>query len=213
MQVTSNPTQIHYDYDAILKLVQRKGKDMFGKAYAITPLDLPVITKLITWFLRDEAMAKNENIQLDKGLLLSGPVGCGKTAILQILNTLCKSKYQFTVKSCKEITIAFSQNGYSSLEKYIGPVSGKKPDGISTFCFDDLGVEDNVSLWGKDCNVLAEILLLRYDRYLSHGLFTHITTNLNTQKLEERYGDRIRSRMRQMFNLIAFHPTSNDKRQ
>ena len=38
------------------------------------------------------------------------------------------------------------------------------------------------------------------------------TTNLNAQELEERYGNRVRSRMRQMFNLISFDSGSKDKR-
>ena len=41
---------------------------------------------------------------------------------------------------------------------------------------------------------------------------THATTNLNAQELEERYGNRVRSRMRQLFNLIAFDKESTDKR-
>jgi len=83
-------------------------------------------------------------------------------------------------------------------------------------------------LWG-------EILLSRYDLYLKTNNFqnfissavekshnckifknrnlTHATINLNAQELEVRYGNRIRSRMRQLFNLIAFDKESVDKRK
>ena len=44
-------------------------------------------------------------------------------------------------------------------------------------------------------------------------MITHVTTNLNSQELEEVYGNRLRSRMRAMFNLIAFSCESADKRQ
>ena len=56
---------------------------------------------------------------------------------------------------------------------------------------------------------------------LSHYIFsqqaklkikTHATTNLNAQEMEERYGNRVRSRMRELFNLIAFDKESRDKR-
>ena len=80
-------------------------------------------------------------------------------------------------------------------------------------CFDDLGVEQPVNHWGNSCNVMAEILLSRYDLWISHKMITHITTNLNSQELEEAYGNRLRSRMRAMFNLIAFDPSSADKRR
>ena len=66
--------------------------------------------------------------------------------------------------------------------------------------------------FGKDCNVMGEILLSRYDLFLSHKTKTHATTNLNAKELEERYGNRVRSRMRQLFNLIAFDKSSRDKR-
>ena len=42
---------------------------------------------------------------------------------------------------------------------------------------------------------------------------THAITNLNTQELEDKYGSRVRSRMRQLFNLIAFDKESVDKRE
>jgi hypothetical protein len=59
---------------------------------------------------------------------------------------------------------------------------------------------------------LGEILLSRYDLFLSNKTLTHATTNLNAQELEERYGNRVRSRLRELFNLIAFDKGSADKR-
>ena len=81
------------------------------------------------------------------------------------------------------------------------------------FCFDDLGVESIGRYYGKDCNVLGEILISRHDLFIKHKIKTHATTNLNAVELEERYGNRVRSRMRQMFNLIAFDKGSLDKRK
>ena len=60
---------------------------------------------------------------------------------------------------------------------------------------------------------MGEILLSRYDLFLQRKIRTHATTNLNAQELEERYGNRVRSRMRQLFNLIAFDEQSIDKRK
>ena len=43
--------------------------------------------------------------------------------------------------------------------------------------------------------------------YLFHplGIITHITTNLNRSEIGERYEVRVRSRMGELFNPIAFH--------
>jgi DNA replication protein DnaC len=59
---------------------------------------------------------------------------------------------------------------------------------------------------------MAEILLTRYDLFVSKKLITHLTTNLSASEIEEMYGNRIRSRMREQFNLIAFNNDSLDKR-
>ncbi len=55
-------------------------------------------------------------------------------------------------------------------------------------CFDELDVEQTVNYWGNNCNVMGEILLSRYDLFISNKMITHVTTNLNSQELEEIYG-------------------------
>ncbi len=58
---------------------------------------------------------------------------------------------------------------------------------------------------------MAEILLSRYDLFVRNGILTHITTNLSASELELLYGSRVRSRLREMFNLVAFDRNSKDK--
>jgi DNA replication protein DnaC len=60
---------------------------------------------------------------------------------------------------------------------------------------------------------MAEILLSRYDLFVTRRMLTHITTNLNSSEMEEIYGTRVRSRLREQFNLIAFSEGAKDKRQ
>jgi len=60
--------------------------------------------------------------------------------------------------------------------------------------------------------VMGEILLSRYDLFISKGIPTHVTTNLSASEIEEKYGNRVRSRMREMFNLVAFDKNAPDKR-
>lgn len=73
-----------------------------------------------------------------------------------------------------------------------------------TYCFDDLGLESNMSFYGNQCSVMAEILLSRYDLLHAHSIITHVTTNLNSTEIDARFGMRMRSRCREIFNLIAF---------
>jgi hypothetical protein len=46
---------------------------------------------------------------------------------------------------------------------------------------------------------MGEILLTRYDLGISAGMITHASTNQSASELEQLYGNRLRSRMRQMF--------------
>lgn len=66
--------------------------------------------------------------------------------------------------------------------------------------------------YGNECNSMSEILLSRYDLFIQKGTLTHITTNLSASELESVYGSRVRSRMREIFNLVAFERGAKDKR-
>jgi hypothetical protein len=78
-----------------------------------------------------------------------------------------------------------------------------------------MGVEPPGRFYGKDLNVMGEVLLSRYDLFLetNRKVKTHATTNLNAEELEDRYGNRVRSRMRELFNLVAFDEKAEDKRK
>ena len=76
-----------------------------------------------------------------------------------------------------------------------------------------LGTENSLKYFGNECNVMAEILLSRYDLFVLRHMQTHLTTNLNSSEIEEIYGTRIRSRLREQFNLIAFSESAKDKRE
>lgn len=80
------------------------------------------------------------------------------------------------------------------------------------YCLDDLGVEQNLKYYVNECNVIGEVLLSRYEYYISHDMITHLTTNLSASELECVYGNRLRSRLREMFNLVSFNKGSLDKR-
>lgn len=105
------------------------------------------------------------------------------------------------------------QSGYEILEKYS---NGNLSHDIRTpksYCFDDLGTETTSKYFGNDCNVMAEILLTRYDLFKEKGIITHLTTNLSATEIESQYGNRLRSRMREMFNLFGYEENSGDKRK
>tara|TARA_R110000765_G_scaffold386869_1_gene478965 strand:+ start:1502 stop:2164 length:663 start_codon:yes stop_codon:yes gene_type:complete len=195
---------ILYDFDKMLIYLNAKGKLLFGKKFRIFEEDREILFKLCNYYIKDEENCKKLGIDIHKGILLSGPVGCGKTSLMKLLRHIVPHQKPYEVIPTRNIAFAFNNIGYKTIEDY-----GDK----RFYCFDDLGVEPTGRHFGKDCNVLGEILISRYDLFLNHKIMTHSTTNLNAQELEERYGNRVRSRMRQLFNLVAFDKGSIDKRR
>ncbi len=199
-----------YSYEDIVLWIEKKGQELYGSNFRIMESDYPVIYRLIAYFLKDEQTAFRYNLNLNKGVMLAGPVGCGKTSLLNIMKYLTPTEHKFFVKPCRDISFEFIQDGYQIIHKYSkGKLYESEPKII---CFDDLGTENNLKYYGNECNVMAEILLSRYDIFITKRIPTHITTNLSASEIETHYGKRVRSRMRELFNLIAYDNNTKDKR-
>ncbi|TPN84526.1 ATPase [Aquimarina algicola] len=199
-----NGKTMSYDFDRILIYLNAKGKLLFGKHFKICEEDYSILWKLTNYFIRDPENCAKHNIDPDKGLLLSGPVGCGKTSFMKLLKYIVPHRKPYVVMPCRNIVFGFNHIGHKIIEDY---------GNTQSFCFDDLGVEPMGRHYGKDCNVMGEILISRHELFLKAQIKTHATTNLNAQELEELYGIRVRSRMRQLFNLVAFDVNARDKRK
>jgi len=201
---TMHGNQILYDFDKMLIYLDAKGKLLFGQRFKIYKEDRDILYKLCLYFIQDRIACREFGIDIDKGILLSGPVGCGKTSLIRLLKHLVSHRKPYEVVPTRNIVFGFNHIGYKTIEDY---------GNTQFFCFDDLGVEPMGRHYGKDCNVMGEILLSRHDLFLNKKIKTHATTNLNAAELEELYGIRVRSRMRQLFNLVAFDRGSRDKRK
>lgn len=195
--------KVEYDFRKVLIYLDAKGKLLFGGHFKIYDEDRDIILKLCNYMVRDHGACRKYGIDPDKGILLSGPVGCGKTSLMKLIRHIVPHRRPYEVIPSRNIAFGFNHIGYKIIEDY---GNGR------FYCFDDLGVEPMGRHFGKDCNVMGEIILSRYELFMKNGLPTHATTNLNAAELEERYGNRVRSRMRQLFNLIAFDKDTKDKR-
>lgn len=199
-----------FDFTKCLSQIEATGKRLYHPSFKVIAEDYEIIFKLLVYFLKDKAGAEKYNISFRKGILLSGPVGCGKTSLMNILRLFQKAEERLILKTCRDVSFEFIQDGYSTIHKY--SKQSFKNDVPRAYCFDDLGTENNLKYFGNECNIMAEILLSRYEFFISRQMLTHLTTNLNSSEIEEIYGTRIRSRLREQFNLIAFNETSKDKR-
>lgn len=129
----------------------------------------------------------------DKGIILMGTVGTGKTTIMKVIAHRTR---QFGVVSCKDVVQDFNIEGFAAIEKYGNQsylMNGTERIPIVR-CFDDLGHEETSMHFGNRVDVMAQIIEQRYAR----GLITHFTTNLTIDLIDDKYGDRVGSRIREM---------------
>ncbi len=202
------------EFDACLMILERAGRHHFGPNFTINPADYRVLFLLLVYFYHDRQSAEEYGIDLKKGILLCGPVGCGKTTVMYLMKMFLPEAEQYTMVSTRDVGLEYQRDGFATIEKYTTRSFHYTQGDIrpKTYCFDDLGLEANIRHYGSDTNIMAEILLGRYPLAISHRMKTHATTNLSAEELEAVYGNRVRSRMRELFNLIAFENDAPDKR-
>jgi DNA replication protein DnaC len=182
--------------------------------FVIDGYNEPIIKLLAMYFMRDRNFEKvDSSYSLQKGLLIRGTIGTGKTVLMKAFDCLMsKMKLEdatFLIVPTRTIERDYLEEGSKVILNF-GRSSYKRNGDQRIYCFDDLGLESHASKYfGNDVNVMAEILLDRYDLALK----THATTNLTPNSIEEYYGDRIRSRMSEMFNDIILEGPDRRKRK
>ena len=177
------------------------------KDFQVDEHNKDVICNIVYYVTRSPKFsAAGINYSFGKGLMIKGRVGCGKTILMKGLNSFLaifhfrddyRNDFSLTFESVNAYSISeyYAKQGIEILENGIG--NNRKLYLLSGgLLIDDIGAEPIVSYYGNQSNIIAEILLRRYDR----KLLTYATTNLDAAHLKKMYGDRAASRMKSMFN-------------
>lgn len=220
------------DKKVLYKAFKLVFKNVYQKEFEETTESLLNLAVVINYFSKNDDFFKSTllvrelddkplNNSFNKGLLIVGGYGCGKTTILEVLSIVIDHyfkesynglwnthlqwrsiKYKFA--HCHRVVTEFE--GLSSpedrvlfMDKYSNP----------KFCFDDLTKEKPASNYGVK-NIFQEVLEKRYDK----KSITHVTMNYsenypnNIHKaidfIGEKYGGHNYDRIKQMFNIVEF---------
>ncbi len=132
---------------------------------------------------------KEFNGDLNKGILLAGKNGIGKTIILSAISAmfLKLSRKVFKEYHSKVLAQIINKEGIGA---YI-----KKP-----LFVDDIGKEQRESMnYGNRTQPIPDLMAIRYD----NGALTLATTNYNIDTLSGFYGVTTTDRFKEMFNIFV----------
>lgn len=135
---------------------------------------------------------------LSKGLLLTGTTGTGKTMLFKVFRKLLReylpnNPKSFSIAHCRECYDNFAARQRQGLESYIQ----------GNWCFDDLGDEElEYRHFGNTVCIMEQLLSERDKKFCIGVGYTFITTNLDPEEINVRYGPRIFDRLRQMVTFI-----------
>lgn len=169
-------------------------KNVYGTELIFNEYTAPLIKTVCYFLSKDERFETELGYTFDKGLWFEGPVGIGKTFLMKCL---CDNELSpITMHSLISITERVKNKG----EYFFKEVK----NGITYL--DDVGSEQaTVKHYGTNISFFKDFIEVFYAENQALGNFNKlvISTNLNFDGIEEKYGARARSRVRQMFNVVC----------
>lgn len=188
-----------YSSKKIYSLMSWTSKNEFDKDLIVNDDNRPLIVALCYFLSKDERFETELKYSFKKGLLIRGKSGIGKTFLVQCIKK--NGLNPIYVESAIEITNIIRQKG-----GYNFPITNEK-----IIYIDDVGTEEPVVVYyGNHISFFKNYIELFYLNKKDYSSLM-ISTNNNFDELEQKYGFRVRSRMKEMFNIIDV--TGQDMRQ
>lgn len=168
------------------------------KDFVIDKNNEPMIEQLYCYITNDSAFSGD----LNKGIMLQGKYGCGKTILLETYLLLHNHVVRRFSLNQPLFTFIKSVELQEQIVKQSASAFARRP-----LIIDEFGRESKtVQNYGNVGRPISELLSLRSDI----GTLTHGTSNfsLSTLSSEEFYGGMIGDRLKMMFNFITLQGES-----
>lgn len=175
----------------------------------------PVFDLLCQYFTNDPEFEKDGR-SLKKGIALLGPIGAGKSDMMKLFSINKRRCFYFesineVVRLCQEKGLEYYEtfSHYCPVIPYQTKYFFQQQIG---WTLDDVGQEEMVNDYGNRAHAFSKIIQARYLRKEQIPFDTmHITSMYNAEELGNKYGGYVKSRLREMFNLI--HYNGSDRRK
>lgn len=181
--------------DGILTYLQRNPKpEPVRNYYAPEKVAAIIQQRNPGWkFTETELKAIDLMFNGSKWVLLMGNKGTGKTTLMRLVSDAFRliEQRRCELISTAKFNLEFGKSGED--------VILQRENGL--LMLDDLGIENQVQTrYGTQTDPVSILLFLRYESRAR----TFCSTNLNPDRLKERYGDRLSDRFKEMFDVVQF---------
>jgi hypothetical protein len=199
-QTQQRKKEIEYETNSYLELKNRcdakyffnlmawTSENTYGKKLILHDDNTHLIRTICFFFSKDQRFETELNYDFKKGLLIRGVAGLGKTYLFKCIEKNDLSKID--IISMIDVSENIKDEGAYNL-KY-----------QNTLYLDDVGTEEAVvNHYGTKINWFKNFIEMYY---LKNKPFNKliISTNNNFDEIESKYGFRVRSRIKDMFNII-----------
>lgn len=164
-------------------------KNIYHKDLLVHENNRHLISTICFFLSNDQRFETELGYSLQKGLLVRGISGLGKTFLFNCVKD--NELSPITIYSMIELTEIVKSEGYLEL-----------PPNTGITYLDDVGTEEHtINHYGTKINFFKNFIE-KY--YLNNTVFNRliISTNNSFTELESKYGFRVRSRIKDMFNII-----------
>lgn len=209
-----------WNYDIMRTFMWNRSLKIFNGEFKLDTQSEPIFNLLSYYFIKSPMFVEIaekmgvKNPSLDKGIMLASNYGVGKSDMVKLFSA--NQRQVYLVRTAKTIAQQFVNskekilpeeyvnpkvegssfiNGYNDSTRFFHPISG--------LCIDDVGSENIKNNFGNIANVIGDLIEQRYEKKLT-GELLHATTNMGKEELTSYYGERVVSRMREIFNWIVW---------
>lgn len=171
--------------------------NVYGKELIVNNNNKRLITAICFFLSNDIRFETELGYSFNKGLLVRGVSGLGKTFLFNCVKD--NELSPITIYSMIELSEIVKSEGYLEL-----------PLNTGITYLDDVGTEEHtINHYGTKINFFKNFIEKYYLNNTTYNRLI-ISTNNNFSEIEAKYGFRVRSRIKDMFNIIDV--TGNDMR-